>query len=526
MSTYFSPTQTAREALRLLAMRRITPTPENFRMLYDEISGKEGAEAERAADYQVRVAANALLAAGQPAAVVNAITEAAENKSWERARGALTALAQVVLERTRETGVRPADKPPEPTALRDQAGIYRDVIAHILESSITHHLSEKDDLTQEARGLVARLRSAQDDGAVTMLAQELRRFCTKLEARAEDVKELRDGLTGLLRLLVDNIGDLIVEDTWITHQLEVMREIIGRPPALHLIEEAEQFLREVLLKQRVIKNGLKEAKATIKGMVSTFIDQLAVLSQDTGDYGRKIDDYSTRLAQTDDIAELGQILDELQSDTRRMGDRVESSHRELVSARTKAQAAESRIEELERDLLQVSEKLREDQLTGALNRRGLDEAFAREVARAKRYGRPLCIALLDVDDFKQVNDSHGHGVGDEVLVHLTRVVRETVRPNDVVARYGGEEFLLILPETTVTEAMPVMKRIQRELTKRIYLHNNEKILITFSAGVTSWESDDSQDSVMARADRAQYEAKRLGKNRVVAAKQATEVQAA
>ena len=100
----------------------------------------------------------------------------------------------------------------------------------------------------------------------------------------------------------------------------------------------------------------------------------------------------------------------------------------------------------------MSELVREDQLTGSLNRRGLDDVFERERARADRRGTPLCIAMLDLDDFKRLNDTYGHLAGDDALSHLVKVVKDTLRSMDVIARFGGEEFLILLPETTVEAA--------------------------------------------------------------------------
>ena len=129
----------------------------------------------------------------------------------------------------------------------------------------------------------------------------------------------------------------------------------------------------------------------------------------------------------------------------------------------------------------------------------------------------MCVGLLDVDNFKQLNDTHGHQTGDEALQHLVRVTRRTMRPSDVLARYGGEEFLLLLPETRQEEAVEVMVRLQRNLTKAFFLHDNERVLITFSAGVALRREAEPQAAIIERADKALYQAKRSGKNRVCAA---------
>jgi diguanylate cyclase len=189
----------------------------------------------------------------------------------------------------------------------------------------------------------------------------------------------------------------------------------------------------------------------------------------------------------------------------------------LKNARRQAEAAEQKMHELEIELGQVSELIYQDHLTGTLNRRGLDEALIREFARAKRGQTPISIAMLDIDHFKKINDTFGHDVGDQALIHLASVVKEILRPMDEVARYGGEEFIIILPDTIVSDGVSIMTRLQRDLTKRYFLHENEKLLITFSAGVAQRETDETAEAMIARADSALYRAKQAGRNRVFAA---------
>ena len=147
----------------------------------------------------------------------------------------------------------------------------------------------------------------------------------------------------------------------------------------------------------------------------------------------------------------------------------------------------------------------------------MDAGFEKEETRADRHGSSLCVALLDIDNFKRLNDTMGHYAGDQALIHLSTVIKETLRPSDSVARYGGEEFVILLPEVSLEEAATTVERLQRELTKKFFLHENDRVLITFSAGVALRAPEESQEDVIGRADKAMYQAKHTGKNRVIVA---------
>jgi diguanylate cyclase len=138
-----------------------------------------------------------------------------------------------------------------------------------------------------------------------------------------------------------------------------------------------------------------------------------------------------------------------------------------------------------------------------------------EIARAnmERDGKPLAISLLDVDNFKRLNDELGHQAGDEALRSLAAAVSKSLRPFDVVARFGGEEFVVMLPATSTTEGQQILTRMQRSLTEGLFLHEHKTVFVTFSAGVTAYRSGETIEQALERADEALYEAKRTGKNR-------------
>lgn len=399
------------------------------------------------------------------------------------------------------------------TSAEEQLQQLKELLAKTLESTIPM----QPELTEEINSLAQLARNSTDAGKVTYLAKQLRHFLVKLELRGVDRLKIQEGLLRLLRLLVENVGELVADDKWLHGQIAMLQDIIDHPMDKRTIADAERNLRDAIIKQSLLKESLSDAKSTLKNLMTTFIDRLGELTDSTGEYHQKISNYNQKIGGAENLTELSHILEDIMYDTRLIQASALRSHEELQLTRKQADEAEQRIRQLENELEQVSELVREDQLTGALNRRGLDEIIEREFKRTQRAQSPISIALLDIDNFKRLNDTLGHQAGDQALIHLAKVIKETLRPSDAVGRYGGEEFIIVLPETGLEEAVATVSRLQRELTKKFFLHNNERLLITFSAGVALRGDEEDETDVIARADKAMYLAKQTGKNRVIAA---------
>lgn len=390
-------------------------------------------------------------------------------------------------------------------------------LSELLAQSLVSLLSTQPELAREVNTLVQQVRSSKTYEEVTALTKLLRPFWIKVELHGGDKAKIHEGLARLLRLLVENIGEMVEDEEWVHGQVITLQEIIANPLSRAVIADAERSLRDTIIKQGLLKQSLTDAKSTLKSLMVTFVDRLGQITESTGDYHQKIEGYSLKIGQSKNISELNHLLDDIMQDTRLIRDNAQRSHKELLGSRMQVQESENKIKQLEQELAQVSELVHEDQLTGALNRRGLDMVFEREASRANRTNTPMCVALLDIDDFKRLNDSMGHQAGDHALIHLSSVIQETLRPSDSVTRYGGEEFVLLLPDIELQAAGETVERLQRELTKKFFLHENERVLVTFSAGVALLNPNESLEDVVARADKAMYLAKKAGKNRVVAA---------
>jgi len=164
-----------------------------------------------------------------------------------------------------------------------------------------------------------------------------------------------------------------------------------------------------------------------------------------------------------------------------------------------------------------------DPLTSTANRRGFERALVIELGRSERHGHPCALVIIDLDGFKQVNDLHGHGVGDDVLVTVAERLRESVRAADTVARLGGEEFALLLPETDLPGALIVAERVRSAIEAGgVRIKGGDRLTVTASFGVADFPASRDRVALMREADQALYTAKRLGKNRVVAATRAVE----
>jgi len=596
MATLSNPSEIARETLKQLMTKRMAPSPENYRAIYNEIAGIS----EKGADvFPERELKSLLLALPKETPAQQGLSRqldiALKGSSWEDYRKPLVefikehsaesnlAWGELIAELLRQweakqTGLTPARKresldrvlaagaknsellfnrlqnlikswatnqaetqdidssealegiapenavssavitatPSVPISLASELlPELRNLFAYTLETVIATQIDDDPELASQAKSLATNVRSANSVKAMSELLADIKRFAFRLEFLAEDRSELRTGLLKLLQLMIENVSELVVDDHWLNGQIDMVREIVARPMNTRTINEAEKRLKEVIFKQSQLKHSLSEAKEALKQMLAGFVDNLAEFADSTSDYHDKIEICVQKISKADDISQLQDVLGEVISETRIIQINAQRSRDELRTSKQRVDDAEKRINELQSELEKASTMVRHDQLTGALNRKGLEETFESEVSRSQRRKSPLCVAMLDIDNFKKLNDSLGHDAGDAALIHLVTVIRETLRPQDTLARFGGEEFIIILPDTPLEDAQKAITRLQRELTKRFFLHENEKILITFSAGVTDFRADDTHTTVAKRADEAMYQAKKTGKNRVV-----------
>ena len=510
-----NPSEVARETLRRLALRRIAPTPDNYQALYEEITG--GAPAGQAGGGATTVSAlNGLimdlnLHHPELAAPVAELDQAVRRNDWPQCRKQLGLITRQLKQDTGGSG-----------RSSDHFALLRELLAKTLEFGVAIQLAHNPALAERAQKLAVQVREANSANTLREAASGLKSLWIDIDLGVSHSTDQQETLRRILLLLVENIGELLDDDSWMRGQLDMVQDVIIGPIRIRELQEAERRLKDIIYKQSMVKHSLREATATLKATMTAFVNRMGDIVAVSDEYQEKLVTHVERISQTEDVLELQKILESLLEETRAAQSGTHAVRDELVAERDAALEAENRIRQLENQIAQMSALVREDPLTHSLNRRGLDDEFTREAARAERFKSAFSIAVLDVDNFKKLNDERGHQVGDDALVHLVQVAKDELRITDHVARLGGEEFLILLPNTGHKEAIRIITRLQRRLTKRYFLDKNEHVLITFSAGVAEHMPGEAQETLIARADAAMYEAKRAGKNRVFLARAPSE----
>ena len=505
------PSDIARETLKQLVFRRLPPTPDNYRALYDEIAGQRTPEAFPEAPLRkiLRVIPGQTPAQKR---LLGLLETAVAEHSWTGLQSVLVGYANL--------GLSPsfASSPPEvadtPQTLLTLPDELATQLARLIENTLP--ALDEDDARIHMMGmqLMEFLRQPAPPASTVQLM--VSNFSHRLSFATEDQGAIRGMLLQLLHMVFENIAALSQDDHWLQGQAEALVAATSQPLNLRHLDNVQLRLKDVIFKQTEAKGRMVEAQEQMKEMLSTFIARLSSVTESSSGYHDMMERCAEQIAYASTLEEIAPVLKEVMTATRSMALDSQIAHDELTQLRERAQEKHLELEQLQQQLDRVSAQARHDPLTGTLNRKGLDEAMERELGRAQRTGFPLCAALLDVDDFKKINDQLGHDTGDAALVHLAEVVRSTIRPQDMLARYGGEEFVLLLPDTVLPEGIEALQRLQRELTTRFFLQGNAKTLITFSAGVAQATAGETGAELIRRADQGMYLAKRAGKNRVMA----------
>jgi diguanylate cyclase len=503
-----NPSETARHALRLLASRKLAPTPDNFAAIYHEIAGSKPTESAQDA-FNASFSGTVVLERQEARRLNQWIHEG----KWDKLFGALRQ-AQDHIKHSCACGAAEGD-PHEGSVRAALVRELREQLARTIECTLPALGEDDATIGPAARSLIAACRSETE--SLASLNARLSTFNHWLSLAAQDQNEIRRSLLGLLQLVFENIGELSLDDRWLRGQIDALMKVSEGAVSLRRLEDLRRRLKEVIHKQGSLKTKSIEAQEEMKRLLASFMERLSAAAEISGEHHRQMEACARRIESAKTLSEIAPAIQDALSATRWMSLESARTRDELSAMKKRAEDAANEVATLRKALDMASASARHDLLTGVLNRKGLEEALEREVARAARQSSALSIAFLDIDNFKSINDTHGHSTGDDALSHLAQVARESMRPQDTLARFGGEEFVILMPDTHLEEGVQTIIRLQRALTQRFFMAGDTRLFITFSAGVAELGKDEAPMAAIQRADRGMYRAKRAGKNKVVMA---------
>ncbi len=328
----------------------------------------------------------------------------------------------------------------------------------------------------------------------------------------------------LLGVLIDIPPDAEARDTdKFRHQIEIYRATaadVSRRMELPRVIEACIMTCESYFRT---SNKYRKARDTeFTEIIAILREAAKVAAGDGSEFHAQMlasSERFNRLGQLDDVRELKhRLAAEVHALRKTVDEKQQRDERAYIQLN-------QRVESLQARLVEVEEEAALDPLTRVANRRGFQRTMARMFSQARAQQIPLALAMIDIDNFKQINDTHGHPIGDRVLLCTAQWLTKGLRQTDFVARYGGEEFAVLLGAATAAQVEERMREVVAGIAGSSYeyelLGKKERVCFTISCGLTDLQDGDTEETLTQRADEALYDAKRKGKNRVLVKKRST-----
>nr|AAQ18204.1 hypothetical protein csv014 [uncultured bacterium] len=567
-----TPAQLAKAALRHLAEQRLEPTPENYRKAYEAESGvvSNPSQTEPAALADEAPTLSPSADGERWSQLIGRIVRGAERGGRQWTTGRKKESLQRVLEGSKNSADRlhqrlnqlvggwdsdtlddkllevvdtpdAAEAPPSQASSNPASTTPVEAVATAslsdtgklpatdwapladhavgqLHGTLVTALPESLNQALEARTeLQNALDQARQSGlpppALDAAHQQITQACDQARRIIEHRYHLVAQLNDLCHTLTDSLVELAEDDSWVQGQCQAMQFQLEEGLNSRGVKHMQDLLDSTRQRQKQLKLERDSARQSLKDFIHQMLQEISALGSTTDRFQQSLGRYADTIGQADSLESLAGVVRDMVEESRAVHGLVNQAQTRMQAEHERATELTDRVRSLEDEIRKLSDEVSTDPLTQIANRRGMAKAFEVERARLQRSGGVLAIGLLDVDNFKKLNDTLGHHTGDLALQFLSRRVGECLRPSDSLARYGGEEFVVLLPDTPVDEAQQVLTRLQRTLSAEFFTQDENKVFITFSAGVTQYRADEAIEAALDRADVALYEAKQTGKNR-------------
>ncbi|AHF98119.1 hypothetical protein DESACE_07545 [Desulfurella acetivorans A63] len=327
-------------------------------------------------------------------------------------------------------------------------------------------------------------------------------------------KDTKNSVYKELAEIIFSTLDIAVEsDKAVEYKQELLalkKELYFNSALLSTISVRENLKKLIEKKEKLEEEYFNQLQEKLKQAVKALTYVMNTLTKDISNYG---DEFQTHIDQIDSLVGLENIdVDEMSKKLIGIALKIKES---TISMNNKIKQLSEIIEKSKNTIQQLQEKLKEaqenliiDPLTKVYNRRGLWNFLEHEIEKARRYRKNLSIIMCDLDKFSEINNTYGHQVGDKVLEVFANTIKSLSRGSDIVTRYGGEEFLIIVPEANLDQAYIFAEKIRTATEKLKFKYKDKEFYITVSLGVAQFRQEDTIETLIERADKMLYEAKK------------------
>lgn len=383
-----------------------------------------------------------------------------------------------------------------------QGGLSTETLAPMVLHDIIELLEpDTDSASNSSSGLL-------DPEEIKLIAAPIVKLLNTIELEQGQLKHITEllQLASLLKshedlcTLLEGVSELIIRSIYsandhVEHFLKNLKE---------RLEVVDVFISS---NNNKTQQAMSRASSTLTENMSKEVDDLQLVLTDS----KTLEELEQQVKLSLEKITIG--LDDFNVERKKL--ELESQSR-IQDLQQQLEQAREETDNLRDNLHQQRQRAMTDPLTKLPNRHAYNERLHLEYNRWRRYKKPLCLAMADIDHFKNINDSYGHGKGDEVLTKCAQILMDGLRSTDFVGRYGGEEFIILLPETSVKDAIRAMNKLRAQIKAASFVTESEPFNVTMSFGVATFENKDDFNLVFNRADTALYRAKNRGRNQVCA----------
>lgn len=318
-----------------------------------------------------------------------------------------------------------------------------------------------------------------------------------------------------VRLLVSSLVPSIAP-TMDSATIELSQKLRDNPAYVTSNECEKELKMAIAMRVSLDKQSVEEMVSALDTLLEKLSTQLIELIERSENSTSEIREVKRDLEalETNKPTDFKTAHKRLYAIASTLEEKVELLSKDLKVHNEKVTQMGNKIAALEADLAQATQASREDFLTKLFNKRAIEEYLNVKEAEFERHGRSFCVAMLDLDHFKTVNDTYGHDAGDAVLLAFAKILKEEARTSDIVGRYGGEEFLAILGDTDISGAKVFCEKVRSHVEQAHFMYQGQRISVSVSIGVAQRNDFPSLKSLVGGADERLYDAKRKGRNRV------------